>query len=201
VSVLDGNGKRESEAVVEGSSNDELEFSDARISNISSQVFGTSSSETEADITTDSTAIRKSGNITDGSSISEQGEFDSGSGERSNLSTEGTSGVLGGMDVDVSKRVLQPVEDTRVDGDVKSFSTIGQEGGSEIVNSESGGVGGSRSVEMDGSNSLVEIVVDDNVQEVVGVVGGVGDNGSEAVVLGSSSRGGNFLIGLKEADV
>lgn len=53
---------------------------------------------------------------------------------------------------------------------------------------------------MNGGNSLVKIVVDDNVQEVVDVIAGVSNNGGEAVVLKSSSWGGNFLVGLKEAD-
>jgi hypothetical protein len=103
VSVLDGNGKRESEAIVEGSSVDGNEFSDANISNISSQVFGTTSSERNTNISTDESSISKNSNITYGSTVIEEREFDSGSGKRSDLSTESTIGIFAGVDIEVSK--------------------------------------------------------------------------------------------------
>jgi len=68
-SVFDGNGKRESEAVVESSSFDEMEFSDSIISLVTSEVSSTGSSEIEADITFDMTTVSKSSKSTNSSSV------------------------------------------------------------------------------------------------------------------------------------
>jgi len=73
---------------------------------------------------------------------------------------------------------LQPVEDGRVDVDVKNFSTIGKER-SEVDNCRCVSVGSGRGMKMDESNFFVEIVIDDNVQVVrcfLCISNGVGNN-------------------------
>jgi hypothetical protein len=79
------------------------------------------------------------------------------------------------MDIEITERAAEPINNRIIDGDVDGFGGIGQrdiKGVDGIVVS----VGGSRAMKVNGGHCLIEVVIDNHGQEIINKIRRPGDN-------------------------